>query len=177
MTDYRRAMTPGGTWFFTVALADRKSSLLTDEIDRLRASFRNVLASHPFKTIAMVVLPEHLHAIWTLPPDDSNYAMRWRLIKAGFSRQLPRIGTLRASLVHKGERGIWQRRYWEHLVRDEDDLQRHMDYIHFNPVKHGLVRRAGDWPHSTFHRYVENGLVSSDWGIALNETGDFGERQ
>lgn len=177
MTDYRRAMSPGGTWFFTVALADRKSNLLTDEINPLRASFRNVLASHPFKTVAMVVLPEHLHAIWTLPPEDSDYATRWRLIKAGFSRQLPRIDTLRTSLVHKGERGIWQRRYWEHLVRDEDDLQRHVDYIHFNPVKHGLARRARDWPHSTFHRYVKNGLVSSDWGIAPDETGDFGERR
>ncbi len=176
MTEYRRAWSPGATWFFTVVLANRQSRLLINGIEELRTAFRYVQYSHPFKTIAMVVLPEHLHVIWTLPPDDTDYAMRWRLLKTEFSRRIPKGEPRRPSQINKGERGIWQRRYWEHLVRNEDDLQRHVDYIHFNPVKHGHVQRVQDWPYSTFHRYVEKGWLPLDWGVAMEYASGFGER-
>ena len=176
MTEYRRAWSSGATWFFTATLADRRSRLLVDGIEELRAAFKYVQQGHPFKTIAMVVLPEHLHAIWTLPADDTDYATRWRLLKTEFSRRIPKGEYRRPSLVRKGERGIWQRRYWEHLIQDEDDLQRHVDYIHFNPVKHGYVQRAAAWPYSTFQRYVEKGWLTSDWGVAMDFACEFGER-
>lgn len=175
MTNYRRAWAPSATWFFTLNLANRRSRLLADQIDLLRASFQDVQQAHPFKVIAMVVLPDHIHAIWELPPGDADYAMRWRLIKTGFSRGIPKTEYRRPSLINKHERGIWQRRYWEHLIRDEVDLDRHVDYIHINPVKHEHVSRTRDWPHSTFHRYVEKGLLPLDWGVAMDVEGDFGE--
>ncbi|MDR2196055.1 MAG: transposase [Gallionellaceae bacterium] len=177
MTEYRRAWLPGGTWFFTVVLADRQSSLLVENIEYLRTSYAEVRQNHPFKTVAMVVLPEHLHVIWTLPPGDTDYATRWRLLKTGFSHRIPAGEYRRPSLVQKAERGIWQRRYWEHLIRDEDDLRRHVDYIHFNPVKHGHVQRAQDWSFSTFGRYVAKGLLPRDWGSAEDFADGFGERE
>ena len=118
----------------------------------------------PFTLVAAVVLPEHLHCIWTLPANDADFPGRWRYIKGIFSRQLPRLDARSASKVKKGERGIWQRRYWEHLIRNEHDLQRHLDYIHYNPVKHGLVSRVQEWPYSSFHRFVKRGYYSPDWG-------------
>lgn len=175
MTEYRRIWSPGATWFFTVNLANRQSRLLIDNIETLRASFLHVREAHPFRTIAMVVMPEHIHALWELPPGDTDFAMRWRLIKAGFSRRMPVVPNLRPSLIRKQERGIWQRRYWEHLIRNEDDMQRHVDYIHFNPVKHGHAQHVKDWPHSTFHRYVEKGWLSKNWGMAGDSIGNFGE--
>jgi len=177
MTDYRRVWLPGATWFFTVNLANRRSRLLVEQIDWLRTSFRHVQKAHPFKVIATVVLPDHIHAIWELPPGDTDYALRWRLIKTGFSRRIPKREYRRPSLVDKHERDVWQRRYWEHLIRNQDDLEQHVDYIHFNPVKHGHVPRAKDWPHSTFHRYVEKGLLPLDWGVTVGAEGDFGERR
>ncbi len=105
----------------------------------------------------MVVLPEHLHAIWTLPTDDADYPMRWSLIKASFSRSLPKSETIRQSRRRKRERGIWQRRYWEHQIQDDADLQAHVDYIHYNPVKHGHARLPVEWPHSSIHRFIERG--------------------
>jgi len=126
---YRRATTSGACWFFTVNLADRKQDLLVRHIDLLREVIRNVKQQHPFEIIAMVVMPDHLHAIWQLPPDDSDYPMRWSLIKAGFSRNLAKTERIRESRVRKRERGIWQRRYWEHLIRDDKDLQAHVDYM------------------------------------------------
>lgn len=169
----------GGTYFFTVNLAERKRSLLVDYIEVLRASIRKVKAAHPFHIDAMVVLPDHLHALWTLPEGDTNYPMRWTLIKAGFSRCIPKGERCSVSRQMKGERGIWQRRYWEHLIRDDLDFARHADYIHYNPVKHGYVRCVSDWPYSTFHRYVEGGIYSKDWGSNLsfeeNEAQNFGE--
>ena len=123
-----------------------------------------------------MVLPDHLHAIWTLPEGDADFSTRWRLIKSNFSRDLPRSERISTSRAAKSERGIWQRRYWEHQIRDEEDLARHVDYIHFNPVKHGLVARARDWPHSSFHRLVAAGLLHPDWGIgATAPDGAFGE--
>jgi putative transposase len=132
-----------------------------------------VAKQRPFETVAICILPDHLHAIWTLPQDDSDFATRWNLIKGGFSRGLP-TGSRSASKHARREKGIWQRRYWEHLIRNDTDLTRHVDYIHFNPVKHGLVTRVTDWPHSSFHRYVERGDLPADWGGDLRHLPDTG---
>lgn len=162
---YRRAQTPGGTYFFTVNLAERSRSLLVDHVDDLRASVRYVMQRHPFEIIAWVVLPDHLHAIWAMPEGDGDFATRWMLIKAGFSRRVPAGERISTSRGQKGERGIWQRRYWEHLIRDESDLQRHMDYVHINPVKHGYAARAADWRYSSIHRYIRAGWITQDWSV------------
>ena len=154
MTNYRRNFIPGGSYFFTVNLVDRHSCLLTENIETLRAAFRYTRSRHPFTVEAMVVLPDHLHTIWSLPEGDHDFALRWRLIKSAFSRELPAGESISESRAAKGERGIWQRRYWEHTLRDEHDLERHVDYIHFNPVKHGHVSQVRDWPYSSFHRMV-----------------------
>jgi putative transposase len=146
-------------------------------IDELRRAFRETRKHHPFTADAVVVLPDHLHAIWTLPEGDKDFATRWRLIKSTFSRSLPTGEPISASRAAKGERGIWQRRYWEHTIRDESDFARHVDYIHINPVKHGLVTRISDWPYSSFHRMVKSGVYPADWaGDVANQDGDFGER-
>jgi putative transposase len=174
---YRRSSTAGGTYFFTVNLAQRKSDVLVRNIDVLRAVLGHVKSAHPFAVVAMVMLPEHLHAIWRLPPGDADYPMRWSLIKAGFSRRLNKVEPIGASRKIRGERGIWQRRYWEHQIRDETDLAHHVDYIHYNPVKHGLVTRPVDWPHSTLHGYIERKLDSKNWGVGIiDKMDDYGER-
>lgn len=169
---------PGGTYFFTVNLADRRQSLLTDNIELLRMAFRCARYRHPFTIDAIVVLPEHLHAIWTLPYGDGDFATRWRLIKTTFSRGLRRPEPVSASRSRKHERGIWQRRYWEHTIRDESDLARHIDYVHFNPVKHGYAEHVQDWPFSSFRRMVRLGFYPADWASGLGEQpdGGFGER-
>lgn len=174
MSDYRRSQAPGGTWFFTVTLADRRSRLLVEEIENLRHAYGQTQQARPFRTLAICVLPDHLHAIWTLPDGDSDFAGRWSLLKSTFSRQLP-AHTRTQSKLRKREKGIWQRRYWEHQIRDASDLQRHVDYIHFNPVKHGLVERVADWPYSSFDRYVKTGLVRGDWACSTVADGGFGE--
>jgi len=163
MPNYRRAWVPGGCYFFTVALAERKSSLLTERIHALRCAVRAAQRARPFRIDAFVVLPNHLHCIWTLPAGDAEFATRWAHIKCAFSRNVPRGERIRDSRIKKRERGIWQRRYWEHLVRDERDLRHHIDYVHLNPVKHGLVSRVSEWPWSTFHRYVRAGILPADW--------------
>jgi putative transposase len=175
VTQYRRSLTPGSTYFFTVNLANRRSKLLTSHVEVLREAFAAVKAAHPFVIDAMVILPDHLHAVWTLPPDDADYALRWRLIKTRFSRAMPRTERRSFSREAKGERGIWQRRYWEHEIRDEIDMQRHVDYIHINPVKHGYVARAADWPHSSIHRFIGRGDLPRDWACECEEFG-MGER-
>ncbi|WP_027858639.1 REP-associated tyrosine transposase [Marinobacterium jannaschii] len=162
---YRRSTQAGACYFFTVNLADRRQDLLVRHIDLLRAAFTKVKRRYPFHIDAAVVLPDHLHTLWTLPEGDADFAKRWRLIKVAFSRELPQDEQISASRRYKGERGIWQRRYWEHLIRDEQDFRNHLDYIHFNPVKHGWVNRCTDWPYSSFHRYVANGFLSEDWGV------------
>ncbi len=134
---YRQANAAGGAYFFTVVLAERKSALLVDRAELLREAIAEVKTHHPFRIIALVVLLDHLHAIWQLPPEDADYPKRWSLIKAKFSRGIPRHEPVRASRAAKRERGIWQRRYWEHQIRDDLDLQAHVDYVHYNPVKHG----------------------------------------
>jgi len=165
---YRRAEIKGGTYFFTVNLANRNTTLLVDEIDAFRNSLNKVKRQHPFILDAMVVMPEHCHAIFTLPENDNNFATRWMLIKAGFSRQLPAQERINLSRKAKGERGIWQRRYWEHCIRDELDFERHVNYIHYNPVKHGYVNCASDWKYSTIHDYIERGILDKNWAY----TGD-----
>jgi putative transposase len=177
MTSYRRNFVPGGTFFFTVNLRDRGSKLLTVNIDVLRAAFRHARARHSFKIEAIVVLPDHLHAMWTLPEGDRDFACRWRLIKSAFSRALPLNEPISKSRLRKGERGIWQRRYWEHTLRNEADFSRHFDYIHFNPVKHGHVSRVCDWPFSSFHRMARLGIYPADWGGDIRViNGAVGER-
>jgi putative transposase len=177
MSRYRRVRIEGGWFFFTLTLADRSSDLLVRHIERLRAAYAAALRRDPFQTIAICVLPDHLHAIWALPPDDDDFSRRWSLIKHDFSCGLADNPDRSPSKVAKREKGIWQRRYWEHAIRDDADLARHVDYIHFNPVKHGLVSRACDWPHSSFHRYVAHELLPADWGgDARHPTGgSFGE--
>ena len=165
MVLYRRNRVPGGTYFFTAALRDRRSMLLVEHVEALRDALGRTLRKRPFVVDAMVVLPDHIHAIWTLPQDDADYAGRWRLFKSGFTRAAAQAGVA-LSRNAKGECNLWQRRYWEHTIRDEADLARHVDYIHVNPVKHGLVSRAADWPYSSFHRYVRLGLCSTEWAGA-----------
>lgn len=172
---YRRANAAGATYFFTANLADRRAGLLVEHIDALRDALQRVKRAHPFRIDAMVVLPDHLHALWTLPRDDADFPTRWMLIKAGFSRHIPRSERRSPSRVAKEERGIWQRRYWEHLIRDERDFARHVEYIHFNPVKHGLVKRTVEWPYSTIHRYVRLGAINPDWASDEEEESGFGE--
>ena len=164
MPDYRRAWHPGGTYFFTVNLLERHGNdLLTRHIDLLRDTVRLVRNHHPFVIHGWVVLPDHLHCVIELPPGDADFPLRWRLIKMNFSKALP-LTELRSKVrIKRGERGIWQRRYWEHLIRDEADFQAHMDYVHINPVKHGLVERVADWPQSTFHQLVNQGVYPLDW--------------
>jgi putative transposase len=164
MSNYCRAVITGATYFFTVTLANRQSDLLVKEVARLKQAFTLTAAIAPFETVAFCVLPDHLHCIWQLSKGDNAYPQRWAAIKARFSRGLIAVENRSDSKVAKREKGIWQRRYWEHQIRDELDLQRHVDYIHMNPVKHGLVTQVRDWPHSSFHRYVKEEKMPADWG-------------
>ena len=171
MSNYRRAWHPGGTYFFTVNLLQRHgNNLLIRHTDLLREVIRDVRRRHPFEIHGWVVLPEHLHCVIQLPDDDADFSLRWRLIKLGFYKALPKIERLSQVRKNRGERGIWQRRFWEHLVRDDADFQVHMDYVHFNPVKHGLVRRVADWPFSTFHGLVQRGIYPLNWGGKYEST-------
>jgi putative transposase len=176
MPDYRRARVPGGTYFFTVNLLDRRQDTLVRHIDLLRATVRETRRGKPFHIDAWVVLPDHLHCMWTLPPGDDDFSNRWKAIKIRFVRELPWLERRSAVRVSRGERGIWQRRFWEHTIRDDVDYARHMDYIHYNPVKHGHVRVASDWPYSTFHYCVRAGLYPPDWG-GSDEALQVGERE
>ena len=130
---------------------------------------------HPFEIHAWVVLPEHLHCVISLPHGDSDFATRWRLIKSGFSKGLPATEQRSTVRQRRGERGIWQRRYWEHLIRDEADFQAHVDYVHINPQKHGLVEQVKDWPYSTFHRWVERGAYPADWAGGSEDVLDYND--
>ncbi|HJW82273.1 MAG TPA: transposase [Acidiferrobacterales bacterium] len=174
---YRRTDVAGATYFFTLNLAERHRTLLTEHIAILRTVMRGVKQRHPFHIDALVILPDHLHCILTLPEGDADYPLRWALIKAGFSRRIAKTERRNSSRVNKGERGVWQRRYWEHMIRDERDYARHVDYIHYNPVKHGYTSRATDWPYSSIHRYIVAGTLTRDWGAGVaKEDGQFGER-
>jgi putative transposase len=174
MPNYIRFQTAGATYFFTLTIAQRNTCLLTDNITLLRQAYQRVHALYPFTTIAICILPDHLHAIWKMPENDGDYALRWRIIKSNFYRHFAENQARSDSKVKHREKGIWQRRYWEHQIRDDIDLQRHVDYIHYNPVKHGLVSHVKDWPYSTFHKYVAQGLAEGNWG-EFDEEGGFGE--
>jgi putative transposase len=163
MSDARRNRVQGGTYFFTVNLHDRSISLLVDHVDLLRSAVQKTRAQLPFHIDAWVILPEHMHCVWTLPDGDADYSTRWKNIKSLFSRSLPKSELVTPSRARRGERGIWQRRYWEHTIRDDRDFEAHVNYVHLNPVKHGLVSRTCDWPFSTFHRYVKAGVYPRDW--------------
>lgn len=160
--------------FFTVALADRRSDLLVREIDHLRAAVRVTLAEHPFSIDAWVVLPDHMHCLWTLPETDADFSVRWKKIKSRFTKFVDRTGPRSSSKVAKGEAGIWQRRFWEHHIRDERDLMTHLHYCWWNPVKHGFVERPVEWAHSSIHRDVRLGRAEPEWSGA-GVDGAFGE--
>lgn len=169
MSEYRRNFVPGGTYFFTCTTYCRRPVLTTDLGRRcLREAIEEVQNRYPFTMDAIVLIPDHWHTIWTLPPGDVRYPMRWSRIKEEFTeRWLAAGGGEQVQSVSRRARrmrGVWQRRYWEHTVRDEEDLERCVDYVHWNPRKHGLVRRVVDWPWSSFHRYVALRHYEVDWG-------------
>lgn len=160
--------------FFTVVLAARNSDLLVREIDLLREAVRAVRSEQPFVVEAWVVLPDHMHTIWTLPADDSDYSGRWKAIKTRFTKSVGQIGPRSASKIAKGEAGLWQRRFWDHHIRDQADFGTHLRYCWGNPVKHGLVKRAVDWPYSSIHRDIRTGRVEAEWSDKAPD-GRFGE--
>lgn len=168
MPNYRRARFAGGMYFFTVVTARRRAVLVGHSARRLlRQSISECRQRWPFTIVAMVLLPDHLHTIWTLPAGDADYSKRWSYIKRTFSQSWVAIGERQTrpsvSQLRHRRLGVWQRRFWEHSIRDEDDLTAHLDYIHFNPVKHGLVQCPHLWPHSTFHRFAARGSYQQDW--------------
>lgn len=174
---YRRAKVKGGTYFFTV-VANNRIKILNhaENTQLLRESFKKIMKNHPFRIEAFVLLPDHLHCIWSLPDQDSDFSTRWRLIKSHFSRKCNLVGwgeernptKANASRLKKKEKPVWQRRFWEHLIRNNDDLKQHIDYIHYNPVKHNLVKAPKDWQYSSFHRYVATGIYNLEWGAGVS---------
>jgi len=182
MPHYLRPRIPGGTFFFTVVTFRRRKLLITEESRGiLEKTINKVQSQYPFISEAFVLLPDHLHTIWTLPAGDTDFSKRWGLIKANFSKGTKALFHMKQlvnpSRKQRQETTIWQRRFWEHLIRDDDDFQKHFDYLHYNPVKHGLVQRVKDWPHSSFHRYVKEGIYPEDWGAEVSFSPDdaFGE--
>ncbi len=168
MPEYRRSRVEGGTYFFTVVTFQRQPILTsTPAREILHQAWMEVNKRYPFETLAVCLLPDHLHCIWRLPEGDADYSTRWKEIKRRFSlgylQQIGPGGNRNASRQRKHEAAIWQRRFWEHTIEDEEDLEVHLDYIHYNPIKHGLVERAADWPYSSFAWYVKAGIYDSDW--------------
>lgn len=176
---YRRSQAKGATFFFTVVMNKRKKILCHDaNVVLIKEAFHYVIKRHTFRIRAFVLLPDHIHCIWTLPENDNDFSMRWGLIKGYFSRQCQDKYKEHqsASRLNKGEQGVWQQRFWEHQIRDEVDFIRHVEYIHYNPVKHGLVNSPNAWPYSSFHRYVKQGIYDNDWGAGtkINFDADVG---
>jgi putative transposase len=173
MSNYRRLRISGGSYFFTLSLYDRRSAVLTDApvLAALRAAIVQTRGTRPWTIDAWVLLPDHLHCIWTLPPGDTDYSARWSAIKRLTSQavRLPQAQPASASRLRRRESNLWQRRFWEHCIRDEEDFARHLDYVHWNPVKHGLVARAADWPWSSLHRWIGLGVYPADWGLAEDQ--------
>jgi len=177
MPDYRRWFHAGGTYFFTVVTYNRRK-IFGNELARsfLHQAIAEVMALRPFEMPGVVLLPDHFHCIWKMPDDDDDFSARWRMIKrrftkswlAGGGRDVP----VSASRTKRGERGVWQRRFWEHLIADQQDFARHMDYIHYNPVKHGHARCPHQWEHSSFHRWVGEGIYRPDWMCRCREDGE-----
>jgi putative transposase len=180
MARYLRYFVPGGMYFFTVVTHERRP-ILTTELGRvcLRNALETIRASWPFEITAIVLLPDHLHTIWALPSGDDRYSFRWRRIKEEFTEAFLRgggtEGIVSASRRKRKERGIWQRRYWEHTLDEECDFERHMDYLHYNPVKHGYVTCPCDWPYSSFHRLVKDGIYPANWGCVEHGPLDFAD--
>ena len=159
MSEYHRLFVKGGTYFFTVVTYNRQPLLCEQPaLIRLKAAFRYVMDKHPYRIDGLVILPDHLHCIWRLPEDDGNFSIRWNMLKRYFSISMD------GPTNKRREKTIWQRRFWEHLIRDEDDLHRCLDYIHYNPVKHGYVERPYDWDSSTFKQHVKRGFYDMNWG-------------
>lgn len=172
MSDYRRVFLKGGTFFFTVVTYQRFPIFVEESsINLLGQCFQTVMTTHPFTIDAIVILPDHLHTIWTLPDGESDYSTRWKLIKGAFSRFYSglKVKDVSESMIVKNEKGIWQRRFWEHAIRDEEDYNRHCDYIHYNPVKHGLVSSPIDWKHSSFKDFVQEGIYPVNWGYNVEK--------
>ncbi|CEG57775.1 REP-associated tyrosine transposase [Legionella fallonii] len=165
MVRYRRDYSPGASYFFTLILLDRQSNYLTKYINHLSNAFRTVRAKANFTTHAIVVLPDHIHCIWQLPFDDSEYSKRIRLIKTYFTQSLLKLN-IPLKKNNRGNVNLWQNRFWEHRIRDDGDLQTHVDYIHYNPVKHGYVKSPIEWPYSTIHRFIKNGVIDDTWGAS-----------
>ena len=182
MSRYRRANSPGATYFFTL-ITYRRQPILCDKTIRvaLRESLEKVRVKRPFKIDAWVLLPDHLHCIWTLPICDAYFSLRWSLIKRNVSLscgdRYKRSDWLNVSKQKHRESTLWQRRFWEHQIRDETDFEQHMNYIHYNPVKHDLCKAPLDWPFSSFHRHVLRGAYPENWSVGSNEQlmGEFGE--
>jgi len=165
MRTYKRAYEDGGCYFFTVVTHGRKHLLTNkDAVERLRLALKQVMLKRPFKIDAIAVMPDHLHCIWTLPGKDHDFSTRWMIIKRFFS-----VG-IAAECNAQREKAVWQPRFWEHLIRDDEDWRRHMDYIHYNPVKHGYVQRPIEWEHSSFKKAVEQGLYENNWGAAVPQS-------
>jgi putative transposase len=180
MPNYRRFTVPGATYFFTVVTNERRPFLVDDLAKQcLREAIEVVRARYPFEVPAMVLLPDHLHTVWSLPEGDSDYSLRWRRIKGDFTeRYLAQggdDGTRSASRQKRNERGLWQRRFWEHMILDDNDFERHVDYIHYNPVKHGLVTCPSDWLYSSFHAFVRRGIYPASWGCSEHGAISFGD--
>lgn len=168
MPNYRRARVPGGSYFFTVVTHNRVPLFRSPAARRLlRGAFHDCLAKWPFAITAIVLLPDHLHTIWSLPPQDSEYSKRWNFIKKEFTKRWlaagGREGEISDARQREHRRGVWQPRFWEHTLEEDDDFERHFDYIHYNPVKHGYVRCPADWPWSSFHRWVRDGVYPRHW--------------
>jgi len=176
MPNYLRYRIKGGCYFFTVNLLERNKSLLVDHVGLLRESVRVCKQKRPFHIDAWVVLPEHMHCIWTLPEGDDDFSGRWKMIKIHFSKGFSKDERRSNVRIKRGERGIWQRRFWEHAIRDDLDCEKHMDYLHYNPVKHGWVENVMDWPYSSFHRYQKTGLYPANWAGNENNDIEMGER-
>lgn len=182
MANYRRCFVPGGTYFFTVVTQDRAALFQSSSARQMLGSvMRRCFLKHSVSVIAIVLLPDHLHTLWSLPAGDERYSKRWSWIKGQFTRNWLALGgveqTVTESRTRDEGRGVWQRRFWEHTIRDEGDLETHFDYIHFNPVKHGLVTHARDWPWSRFHRWVRQGHYPPNWGAGIADKlpSDLGE--
>jgi len=179
MSNYRRIKSEGGTFFFTVVTYKRQSIFNSTEcVETLRASITETRRIATFTIHAWVLLPDHMHCIWTLPEGDFDYSRRWGMIKAGFTKKIQhKLPDFRISSSRRKHResSIWQRRFWEHQIRDDRDFLMHTDYIHYNPVKHGYVERVQDWPYSTFHRYVDRGIYPIDWAGDGVDGAEFGE--
>ncbi len=168
MSDYRRAFLKGGTFFFTVVTYSRRPVFRHEaSVGLLMQCLESVMETRPFRIDALVILPDHLHTIWTLPDDEFDFSTRWKLVKGTFTHRYSgrEARHVPESMLKKGEKGVWQRRFWEHAIRDQEDFNRHCDYIHYNPVKHGLANAPAEWKHSSFSTFVDRGTYASSWGV------------